>query len=152
MATFAQHFYRQLYSQDDVVEANDAACRDCFISVPRLITRVHNRQLEKDITLEEVEKVVKSLPKEKAPDLDMIPSKFFQQYWLEVGSDMIALVKEVLRQGCLPKQLNTSRITLVPKSGDQSLLTNFRPISLLSTIYKIVAKVLANCLVLNLHK
>lgn len=49
-------------------------------------------------------------------------------------------------------QLNTSRITLIPKSGDLSLITIYRPIFLFSTVYKIITKVLANRLVPNLYK
>jgi hypothetical protein len=108
------------------------------------IHRAQNRALEREVTLEEIHKAIRSLPTGKAPRLDLIPSKFFQQSWTIVGLDMVELVKEVLASDSLPKQLNTNRITLVPKSGNLSLITNYRPISLLNIVYKIIAKILAN--------
>jgi len=40
-------------------------------------------------------------------------------------------------------QINKGLITLIPKSGDHSKLGNWRPITLLGSIYKILAKLLA---------
>jgi hypothetical protein len=124
----------------------------CFASIPRIVTRSQNRVLECDITVEEVQKATKSLPTGKALGLDLIPTEFFQLFWDEVGPAVMELVKEVLSTGSLHPTLNTSRIALIPKVRDLSLITNYRPISLLSTLYKIIAKLLANRLVPNLHK
>lgn len=54
--------------------------------------------------------------------------------------------------GKLPRELDTSQITLIPKQGDRSLIHNYRPISLLGTVYKILAKTLANRLLSNLPR
>jgi len=39
--------------------------------------------------------------------------------------------------------INKGQITFIPKSGDQARLGNWRPITLLGNLYKILAKVLA---------
>ncbi|KHN47716.1 hypothetical protein glysoja_026405, partial [Glycine soja] len=39
-----------------------------------------------------------------------------------------------------PKGLNSSFIALIPKIKDPQLLTDFRPISLIGCVYKIIAK------------
>ena len=44
----------------------------------------------------------------------------------------------------LPAHWNVAYIRLLPKKGDPSLITNYRPIALLSTLYKIHAHVLNN--------
>jgi len=46
--------------------------------------------------------------------------------------------------GLIPKGCNASFITLVPKKDNPSNLNDFRPISLLGCVYKILSKVLAN--------
>ena len=42
------------------------------------------------------------------------------------------------------KSLNATFLVLIPKKGDAEDLKDFRPISLLGSLYKILAKVLAN--------
>jgi hypothetical protein len=39
--------------------------------------------------------------------------------------------------------INRGLITLIPKTGDRSKLTNWRPITLLGSVYKILVKALA---------
>ena len=48
-------------------------------------------------------------------------------------------------------ELNISKIALLPKSEDRIRIQNYRPISLLNTLYKIVAKVYANRMKPLLH-
>lgn len=48
-------------------------------------------------------------------------------------------------------RLNGALITLLPKKPDASTLSDYRPISLLHSFAKLVAKVLANRLALALH-
>ena len=48
--------------------------------------------------------------------------------------------------GKFEKSLNATFIALVPKKNGASNIRDFRPISLVGSVYKILAKVLANCL------
>ncbi|GKB24540.1 RNA-directed DNA polymerase, eukaryota, reverse transcriptase zinc-binding domain protein [Tanacetum coccineum] len=49
--------------------------------------------------------------------------------------------------GEIPNCCNSSFIALIPKVPDANLVKDFRPISLIGSIYKIIAKILANRLV-----
>jgi hypothetical protein len=49
----------------------------------------------------------------------------------------------MLRQGETSEGINKGLITLIPKSGDHANLGNWRPITLLGSLYKILAKILA---------
>lgn len=42
------------------------------------------------------------------------------------------------------KSLNTAFVALIPKKAGAIEVTNFRPISLVGSVYKILAKTLAN--------
>ncbi|GKC43963.1 RNA-directed DNA polymerase, eukaryota, reverse transcriptase zinc-binding domain protein, partial [Tanacetum coccineum] len=48
------------------------------------------------------------------------------------------------------KGINSSFIALIPKTRDANMVKDFRPISLIGSMYKIIAKILANRLVLVL--
>nr|GFB40337.1 RNA-directed DNA polymerase, eukaryota, reverse transcriptase zinc-binding domain protein [Tanacetum cinerariifolium] len=50
----------------------------------------------------------------------------------------------------IPSGRNSSFITLIPKVSNANMVKDFRPISLIGSVYKIVAKILANRLVLVL--
>ena len=54
------------------------------------------------------------------------------------------LFKEFFEEKSLAKSLNSTFLVLIPKKGGAEDLGDFRPISLLGGLYKILAKVLAN--------
>ena len=50
----------------------------------------------------------------------------------------------MLNSGSLPKSLNHTFITLIPKTKNPENVTKFKPISLYNVLYKFFSKVLAN--------
>jgi hypothetical protein len=55
-------------------------------------------------------------------------------------------VLEILNSGVLPNDLNLTYVAFIPKTQSPTSLMEFRPISLCNVLYKIISKVLANCL------
>jgi hypothetical protein len=53
-------------------------------------------------------------------------------------------ISEFHRNGRLTKGLNATFIALIPKVDSPQQMNDFRPISLVSSLYKFLAKVLAN--------
>jgi len=53
-------------------------------------------------------------------------------------------IREFHRNGKLVRCINTTFIALIPKVENPQKLNDFRPISLVGSMYKILAKVLAN--------
>ena len=47
-------------------------------------------------------------------------------------------------QGCFPNHLQIARVIPIYKKGDQSLFSNYRPVSILPSINKIFEKIVAN--------
>lgn len=94
---------------------------------------------------------MKQLPSGKAPGVDSIPAEFYQELWDNIDRDVFNFVTEAITQATLADELNISKITLLPKSEDRLRIKNYRPISLLNTLYKVVAKVYANCMKPILH-
>ena len=144
-------FYEQLYKRDDTVEANEAAREECFRTLKPTVTEEHNQELLRPLTMSEVTEAVKQLPAGKAPGVDTIPAEFYQGMWEDIGADIFSFVSEAIQQAHIAEELNISKIALLPKSEDRSRVQNFRPISLLNTLYKIVAKVYANRMKPLLH-
>jgi hypothetical protein len=65
---------------------------------------------------------------------------FFQSCWDVIGLDVIKVFLEFHQRGKFEKSFNATFITLIPKKVRVVEVKNFRPISLGSGIYKIIAK------------
>lgn len=63
-----------------------------------------------------------------------------------MGHEVSDAVLAVLNLGTIPNNLNHTFLTLIPKVHSPRRVTDFIPISLSNVLYKLVAKVLANCL------
>ena len=144
-------FYKQLYTRDNQVEEAAYIREACLQLISQPVTSEHNQELIKPITLEEVTAAVKQLPAGKSPGTDTIPAEFYQALWEDIDGDILNFVTESIEHTHIAAELNISKIALLPKSEDRSRVQNFRPISLLNTPYKIVAKILANRMKPLLH-
>ena len=54
------------------------------------------------------------------------------------------MFKDFFETGKFVRSLNTTFIVLVPKKSGAGDLKDFRPISLVNSLYKLISKVLAN--------
>ncbi|GKA44709.1 RNA-directed DNA polymerase, eukaryota [Tanacetum coccineum] len=61
-----------------------------------------------------------------------------------MGQDIVAAVTELFSTGKFPPGCNSTFIALIPKIHDAKIVKDFHPISLIGSIYKIIAKILAN--------
>jgi hypothetical protein len=83
------------------------------------------------------------MPKDKAPGCDGILTEFFQEFINEIFPTLLQTFSAMLRNGETSELINKGLITLIPKSRDHAKIGNWRPITLLSSLYKILAKTLA---------
>ncbi|PNY14688.1 cysteine-rich receptor-like protein kinase, partial [Trifolium pratense] len=80
----------------------------------------------------------------KSPGLDGINFGFIKDFWAEMQGDIMRFISEFQRNGRLTKGLNATFIALIPKVDSPQRSNDFRPISLVGSLYKILAKMLAN--------
>jgi len=71
-----------------------------------------------------------------------IVTEFFKHFWDLIGDDYYEMVRSSICQGRLPSSMTSGTIALLFKAGDRANLANWRPITLLNSSYKIVAKAL----------
>lgn len=112
--------------------------------VQPIIMSVHNAQLLKDFTGEEVFDALKGMGPTKAPGIDGFPVMFFQKFWSVVGNSIISYCLSILNEGKEVVQSNKTSIVLLPKIQSLINLANFLPINFCLVIYKIIANAIAN--------
>ena len=136
-----RQFYQSLYTADEL----DPDAQQSFFQtqIPQLS---HNAQssCETSLTTAELEKALKSMENNKSPGFDGLTTNFYKHFWPILGPKLTQVFNFAFNNGTLTSTQRRGIITLLFKKGDRTHLKNWRPITLLTTDYKILTKTLAN--------
>ncbi|GLT46247.1 hypothetical protein SLA2020_200180 [Shorea laevis] len=102
-------------------------------------------------TEEEIRVAISSLKPFKAPGPDGVHPFFYQRCWNEIKAKVCSDVIGAFSSGVIPTGWNNCLISLIPKGKAPESITQFRPIGLCNTSYKIISKILVNRLRLVLE-
>lgn len=100
--------------------------------------------LEYKFEMEEIVAAIKDCNSLKAPGPDGFNFSFVKKAWNIMKSDVRAFFEEFYEHANLAIGINSTFITLIPKTEEASCFKEYRPISMVGCVYKILAKVLAN--------
>ena len=100
--------------------------------------------LEVMFSEEEIFAALSSCYGDKAPGPYGFTMAFWLFCWDVVKSDILGLFREFYLHGTFSRSLNSTFLVLIPKKEGAEDLKDFRPISLVGSVYKLLAKVLAN--------
>ncbi|GJV85190.1 RNA-directed DNA polymerase, eukaryota, partial [Tanacetum coccineum] len=106
-----------------------------------------NVDLERVFSKDEIKQAVWDCGLDKSPGPDGFTFGFYRKFWSLLEDDVVDVVCFFYSNGFCLKGINSSFIALIPKSQGANLVKDFRPISLIGSIYKIIAKLLDNRLV-----
>ena len=73
---------------------------------------------------------------------DNISSNVLKIIAMEVSPCLTLIINQVLSTGQFPKNLKTAKVIPIHKTGDKSLMKNYRPISILPVVSKIIENVM----------
>jgi len=100
--------------------------------------------LTRPFSVEEVKAAVWDCDNFKCPGPDGVNFGFIKNFWDILKDDVMRFLVEFHKNGRLAKGINITFIALIPKVDSPQRLNDFRPISLVGSMYKILAKVLTN--------
>ncbi|XP_071687780.1 uncharacterized protein [Rutidosis leptorrhynchoides] len=111
-----------------------------------------NSALERSVTEDEVRDVVWECGSNKAPGPDGFSFLFIKRYWADLKDNLVSTVVSAFSDCSMPKGVGSAFITLIRKVHNPSGIKDFKPISLIGVVYKIIAKILASRLVKVIDK
>lgn len=127
---FASHFH-SVFEVDVPTNCNETS----------LITddRVNNSGCFVDLSIDEddVMKHLKSLDKSKGAGPDGIPPFFIANCATALAAPLTIIYNKSLSTGIFPSVWKAARVVPIHKSGDDTLVSNYRPISILSAFAKV---------------
>jgi hypothetical protein len=110
-------------------------------------------ELDAPFSEKEVWDTIVSLPPDKAPGPDGFTGRFYRVCWHIIKHDFMKVVSAVWgRKFNNFGKLNSAYITLIPKKEGAAQVKDFRPISLVHSVAKLITKILANRLAARLHE
>ncbi|MCH81438.1 ribonuclease H protein, partial [Trifolium medium] len=101
-----------------------------------------NQMLVRPFQLDEIEKAILESDGSKSPGPDGFNFAFVKAFWNLLKCEVRILFDQFHGTATLPKSFSSYFVTLIPKIVSPFSLGDFRPISLLGRLYKIIAKVL----------
>ena len=133
---------------DDIVKAAEEFYTDLYSSQSSQATFIRNSD-EPDteapsITSAEVRRALKDMTRGKAAGEDGITVDLIKDGGDIMLEKLAALYTQCLTTSSVPESWKNANIILIHKKGDVKELKNYRPISLLSVLYKIFTKIISN--------
>lgn len=138
------NYYSDLYSSKS--SSSKSVILDFFnkLDMPTL-SETAKHQLDADFTLEEIKAAIRSFPNGKACGPDGFGIEFYKAHIERLAPLLLRMVNSSISQGSFPETLYDANICLLLKKGrDETNVASYRPLSLLNSDQKIIAKVLAN--------
>ncbi|GJY36025.1 RNA-directed DNA polymerase, eukaryota [Tanacetum coccineum] len=104
---------------------------------PNRLSTDQIKDLERSVTYDEVKRAVWDCGANKSPGPDGFSFEFYRKYWKLIDQEVFLVVSEFFSNGVIPRGCNSSFIALIPKYQDAKVVKDFRPISLIGSVYKI---------------
>ena len=135
-------YYSNLYES----KISDTTKMKRYLDSSRLsntLTRIDKQYCDQDIMLEECTNSLFSMKLNKSPGSDGLSVEFYQNFWSTLREPFMNALNESINKGELTGSQEHGILSLIFKSGDETKLGNWRPITLLNVDYKIIARTLA---------
>lgn len=91
----------------------------------------------------EIDSAVDSCNAQKAPGPDGFNFRFIKASWEVIKNDIYGIIEDFYHSSCLPKGSNVAFIALIAKCENPEGFKDYRPISMVGCVYKIIAKLLS---------
>lgn len=106
-------------------------------------TERNREQLADKFTEKEILDCLRESDGDKAPGPDGFNFKFLQTFWDLIKGNVTEIFNDFHSHNTFVRSLNFTFLVMIPKRDNPKSINDFRPISLIGCIYKLLYKVLA---------
>ena len=148
---FAKFFRTSIH----ILKEKSIKLRDFVWRTPAVIQRKVGMDVNfkfETVNLREVEKLLKSTKRSKATGIDDLPPGMIKDSAPVIAGPLTHIINQSLSSGLFPNTWKEAKITPTHKSGSFSNFDNFRPISILPAISKIMEKIIHRQIMNYLNK
>ena len=141
----AEMFYRNLFTRINTTDEIDNFLNSDEDDIQlKLLTAQATEELERPVTQTELATSLKHANNNSSPGIDGFTAGWAKCFWSKLKNFYFNSIQHAITTKQLSCTLRQGIITLIPKGKkDRTLLTNWRPITLLSVWYKILSGVYA---------
>ncbi len=132
----ATSFYSNLYRPERDID--DAAADQLLAHMPTL-NAFDSAQVDTPISAADLLNAIQHAPTGKTPGLDGLPADFYKRFADQLVPLLVEVLNHATAAGRLPESMCTGVLTLLHKKGDNKDLSNYRPLSMLTADYKLIA-------------
>jgi hypothetical protein len=152
MKVYVRNFYKNLYQSPPCDVNCNENCINEFLGEEIIQSRLVQdsiipeqlaREFELPISLVELD-ILAEQGNKSASGMDRLSNCFIKKYWDLLRIPLHRYAIHCHGTGKLTQNFSTASIKLIPKKGDPSKIKNWRPISLLSCLYKVISRALNN--------
>ena len=115
--------------------------QNTFTKLPNCTSNI-NSFVMMDTDENEVNNIIIGLKADCAPGGDKISCKFLKQHSNVLVPHLTKIFNDCLKHGIFPDSLKRSEVCPIYKNGDRSRINNYRPISILPALSKILEKII----------
>nr|BAC82613.1 pol-like protein [Danio rerio] len=135
-------YYEKLFCTEGIKEKEKGELLNLIKS---RVEEGEKRECDEEIREEEIKRAISGLNKKKSPGIDGLGSEFYIVFKDILSSILKEVYDEIFENGEINKRMGMGLMKVIYKGkGDKVDLKNYRPITMLNTDLKILAKVLAN--------
>lgn len=113
---------------------------------------VHNSLSSITITITDVYEALTSLDVQKSPGMDKITPRILQNCADVLCEPLHHLFTQSLRYATIPSCWKVHKVVPIYKAGDMNCVSNFRPISLLSVVSKVLERLIFTKVIIHISK
>ena len=137
-----QHkFYQELYHSADL---NMEELEQYLEGIEfEQVTQDDNQMLIQEISLQELKETLWDMPPDKVPGPEGFPPEYYRKFFSELGQLLLYVIQDASQQG-FSRNISRGTISLMEKEGKNMMkISDWRPLSLLNTEFKLLSKILA---------
>lgn len=133
------NYYADLYSS-----SHKHSSRTLYSNTFATLSNEESTLLAAPLVNQEILNALKSFKPFKAPGPNRLHSIFYQKFWPQIGNSVVAFCNNIFKNHIIPDHINQTFLCLIPKVQSPTSMTQYRPISLCNTVYKIISKIISN--------